>query len=55
MRGHQTGVQHGDKRSVLKKYAKYVKSPAIGRGVSKRQRMRGKASKAIRKRWKGED
>jgi hypothetical protein len=45
----------GNVKSVLKKYAKYVKSPAIGRGVSKRQRRREKASQTIRKRWKGED
>jgi hypothetical protein len=52
MRGHQTGVQHGDKKSVLKKYAKYVKSPAVRRGRSKRQRGKERASKAIAKRWK---
>jgi hypothetical protein len=52
MRGHQTGVQHGSNKSVLKKYAKYVKSPAIRRRVSKRERRSEKASKAIAKRWK---
>jgi hypothetical protein len=53
MRGHHTGVQHGNVKSVLKKYAKYVKSPAIRRGSSKRQRRSEKAPKAIAKRWKG--
>jgi hypothetical protein len=45
MRSHQTGFQHGNKKSVLKKYAKYVKSPAVRRGPSKRQRRSEKASK----------
>jgi hypothetical protein len=53
MRSHQTGFQHGDKKSVLKKYAKYVKSPAVRRRRSKRQRGKERASKAVRKRWKG--
>jgi hypothetical protein len=52
MRSHQTGFQHGNKKSVLKKYAKYVKSPAVRRGRSKRQRGKERASKAVRKRWK---
>jgi hypothetical protein len=53
MRNHQTGFQHGNKKSVLKKYAKYVKSPAIRRRRLKRLRGKDRASKAVRKRWKG--
>jgi hypothetical protein len=50
----QKGFQHGKKRSVLKKYAKYVKSPAIRRKPSKRRRGKERASKAVVKRWKGD-
>jgi hypothetical protein len=53
MRSHQTGFEHGNKKSVLKKYVKYVKSPAVTRKPSKRVRGKNRASNAVRKRWKG--
>jgi hypothetical protein len=54
MRGHQTGFRHESSKGLLKKYAKYVRSPAVKRRPSKRQRRKEKGSNAIRKRWKGD-